>query len=495
MSADFTPFCDLLARAAGLHYPREKWDDLRRQMRPAARELGYADAEQCILALGETPPSPAQLGVVLHHLTIGESYFFRDPASFTYLQQHVVPDLLRRRGGAATTITVLSAGCSQGQEAYSAAIAVQRALPAGSRCTVSVVGADLDEAAVRTAERGVYTSWSFRGAPEWLLSQYFLPHGPDRYEIIPAIRALVTFRRANLIDAAAVRGVAGGSADVVFCRNVMLYLTPEANDRVLSTLETVLADDGTLFVSPTETGVPGLSRFCPVRGAGTAVFIKKASFAEAGRQAASPVRPARRRAASPGAAVARRRAAGAAPSSARVPVDGERRRRPRGDAFDEVLTEARGLLERGEYREAEERLAPLLAAQPDHSGALALAARAWADRGLLQKARDACRAALRADPTDAEQQYLWAMIHLELGDAEEAAAALRRTLYLDGGFALAYCGLDALARSQGRLEEASRQRARAVAALRALPADAVVRGGAGTRAGELLAMMASGGEA
>src|SRR3972149_8402451 len=88
---------ELVAAQMGLHFPPERWRDLERGIRSAARQFGFTDEEACIQWLLASPLTRSQVEVLASHLTVGETYFFREKRTFALLEEHVLPELIRSR--------------------------------------------------------------------------------------------------------------------------------------------------------------------------------------------------------------------------------------------------------------------------------------------------------------------------------------------------------------------------------------------------------------
>ncbi len=208
----------------------------------------------------------AELTRLVQALTINETYFFREPAHFAALER-LLPGLAAR----SQRVRLLSAGCATGEEASSLAITAWRVL-GGRPGTFEVVGVDIDEAALARAREGLYGPWSFREESFSRAAQFLRAEG-DRWRVVPALRSLVRFERLNLVEA-----VPEGPFQVVFCRNMLMYLTPENRRAVVERLTQQLASGGVFFVGSAESlewGPPDLKR---VRAHG-AFFYQRAEAA------------------------------------------------------------------------------------------------------------------------------------------------------------------------------------------------------------------------
>ena len=109
---------DFLALQMGLHFPRERWRDLERGIAAASREAGYAQVEDFIHWLLAAPLTRTQIEGLASHLTVGETYFFREKISLDILEQQILPQLLRARAQTGKHLRIWSAGCCSGEEPY-----------------------------------------------------------------------------------------------------------------------------------------------------------------------------------------------------------------------------------------------------------------------------------------------------------------------------------------------------------------------------------------
>ena len=165
-------------------------------------------------------------------VAIGETYFFRHPEHFALVSERVLPRLGR-------PVRALSAGCASGEEAWSLAACVS----AQAGAATEVVGLDVSEAALEIARRGEYSRWSVRSdaASTWSA----LHPTPDGYVVEPTLRPRVRFQQHDLREPIA---PVFGLFQVIFCRNVLVYLDAKAATRVVASLEGALAPDGVLVL-------------------------------------------------------------------------------------------------------------------------------------------------------------------------------------------------------------------------------------------------------
>jgi chemotaxis protein methyltransferase CheR len=120
---------DFVATEMGLNFPKQRWPDLENGLRAAARDFGFPDVDACLQWLLSARLRKNQVEILARTLTVGETYFYRDKRSFEFLETRVLPELAGRRRDRDRHLRLWSAGCCTGEEAYSLAMAVCRAIP------------------------------------------------------------------------------------------------------------------------------------------------------------------------------------------------------------------------------------------------------------------------------------------------------------------------------------------------------------------------------
>lgn len=443
----------VIAGRLGLHFPADRHADLARGLAGAALELGFPDINAFASQLLARPLAREELRVLASHLTVGETYFFRERAMFDALAGHVIPDLVERRGRV-RQLRTWSAACCTGEEPYSLSILLRQCIPDPRHWQASVLATDVNEHFLRKAADGVYGEWSFREAPGGFREAHFTRTADGRYAIRPQVRQGVSFATLNLVDDDFPSAASDTQAmDLILCRNVLMYFSPAGAAKVLGKLWRALRDDGWLVLGASEGGhaLAAFSGFTPVNLGGVTVFRK------ADRVAGSN-------------AMHRQLRHAAAPSTLEGTPAGAGR-------------EASGMT-RGPGA-----LAPP-AATPDPS-LLPRRARELANEGRLDDALAYCARWIAAQPLDAGARYLHAVIQKEAGRPEEAARSLRQAIFLQPDLVLAHFALGDIAREGGRRAEARRHFANALALLERLAADEPLPESDGLTAGRLKEVIAS----
>jgi chemotaxis protein methyltransferase CheR len=476
-----TDVSELIAEKLGLHFPPQRHVDLRRGLTDAAAQFGFPDVGAYAAWLLAAKPSTPQLHSLASHLTIGETYFFRDRRLFDALARHVLPQLIRRRRGREQRLRLWSTACSTGEEPYTLAILLQQLLPDWDDWNVTILGTDINARSLQKAAAGVYGEWSFRDCPPELRQSYFAPAGEGRVAILPHIRRRVSFRQMNLAEDGFPALYSDTNAmDVILCRNVLIYFTPTHVRRLVENLRHALLDGGWLAVSPSECSQALFGRYAAVEFAG-AILYRKREAVEQPHDSWAAYRPT---AAAPAAVIAPTPAA-VVPSvfNRRAAAESESAPRPAAEfaaaSTAEPVAAAQALYGAGRYGEAAQLLL-LFATSPApvrpglSPTGFSLLTRSLANQGRFAEALSWSGRWIAAAKIDASAHYLQALILQELGDTPAAQRSLQRTLYLQPDFALAHFALGNYASDSPRSATAIRHYGNALRLLRSrLPQEQV----------------------
>lgn len=422
--------------------------------------------------LEATEPARGEIAALAQELTVSETYFFRHAEQCRAFAEQALPDRLRARLPA-RRLRILSAGCSTGEEPYSLAILAREAVTDPS-WTVEVLGVDVNPNVVEKGARGVYSPWSLRETSAAAQMRWFRPEGRG-FRLDEAVRSAVDLQVRNLAEDDP--GLwPQGAYDVVFCRNVLMYMAPPSAQAVVARLTRALAPGGYLFLGHAET-LRGLSQdfhLCHTHGA---FYYQRRNGVSPAPLPSPPADRERREDAprggdrtvsvaglpSPGAwegmgegpgvrgARSRNRAEPAVPASPVTPAAGLGGALDllRGDRFAEALALVRAL--------------PLEARQD--ADALLLQAVLLAHGGRLEEATATCRELLAGDDLNAGAHYVLALCREGAADPRGAIEHDQMAVYLDAGFAMPRLHLGILARRTGEHETARRELTQALALL------------------------------
>ncbi|PIE70267.1 MAG: chemotaxis protein CheR [Deltaproteobacteria bacterium] len=204
---------------------------------------------------------------IIDAISTNETYFFRDNAPFDLLQHKILPDLIDNRiqksglGRMPVPLRIWSAACSTGQEIYSIAMILKELSIVAPQYRVKLMGTDISNQAISKASYARYNKFEVsRGMDENRRRRYFYQDG-DHWKLNDELRAMVSFRQINLMKP--LLGL--GKFDIIFCRNVMIYFTPEARQTLYKKLYDLLEDDGYLVIGATESLTNDSKWFAPQR--------------------------------------------------------------------------------------------------------------------------------------------------------------------------------------------------------------------------------------
>ncbi|MBI5486047.1 MAG: methyltransferase domain-containing protein [Deltaproteobacteria bacterium] len=468
---------EFVAENLGLWFPSERTAELERGLSGFARERGEAGAAVAVRAMLAQAPSRAVLAALAGHLTIGETYFFREPAALDALASVVVPELIARRRASGRVLRLWSAACCTGEEAYSLAILLRRLLPDLDDWSVTILATDVNPGFLSRAAEATYRPWSFRAMPEGVGGAWFVERAQGERTVRDDVRRMVSFGELNLAEDAYPALVNDTNAmDVILCRNVLMYFAPERAARVIERLRRCLVPGGWLVVGAAETSMADFAGFGRVGFEGATIFRR-----DDGEELAVPApRPAGRDlpAGEPRGREYDRSPIGDQGWTQDAPPHPSCGLQPAAAFAPETAPEARG------------SVAGAGTPDPDHAGAEEAASpasrvRELANAGRLEEALELCGSALERARLDGELHYLRAMILTERGAVAEAGEALRRTLYADPDFAPAHVALGHLAVRLGRRDEARRHFRNGLALLERRAADEVLPEADGMTAGRM----------
>jgi chemotaxis protein methyltransferase CheR len=416
----------------GLDYYAARDDDFASRL---GRRLTAVNSGNCGAYLRGLQQENVELDALVGELTIGETYFFRQNEHFDLLRETVIPELLRANRNT-RELRIWSAGCATGAEPYSVAILLaQDFAGAFQDWRVTLLGTDINPDFLAQARKGRFSRWALRDLPENVIAAYFKP-SDKHWTVDPSIRDAVTFRYHNLTEDHAHPAPDTLPFDLILCRNVMIYFSPDRIRRLGIRFHELLNPGGWLLPGHAEYSLEAFPQFTLVRESNATVYRR------------------------------------IAPAEASAPFE------PTQETFEPALPPVPKVFS--------------LPPEPSHSFPDdAEDARILADTGHWEDAAAICERILRADALNATAHFTLALVLAHRGLSEEAVRQLRRAIYVDGDFALAYYHLGNMLQSAGDLPGARKAFLNVCELVSDLPPDAPVSHGDGIQAEELrdLALM------
>ena len=369
-------------------------------------------------------------------LTIGETYFFRDQGQFDAIRDVILPDIFKRNQ-ASKEVRIWSAGCSNGAEPYSLAILLERELAGqGDGWQIHIYASDLNRGYLAQAAEGKFRAWALRSISEEMKKDWFTQDGRV-WTIHPRFKQWISFHQMNLVESDfSTPQPAGAHLDLILCRNVMIYFTPEVNRHLVAHFHRALAAGGWLVVGASEYNLEHYTAFQTVNAPEAKLYRKAASAGT--EMVQEPTSPPPEHVMPPVASGPDKSSAeGISDSAAVSEVDG--------------LRELAGLADRGDWQSAGE----------------------FAQRLLTEN---------RLHPAI---HFYRALIFENLGAPDASARSLRDAIYLDRTFAMAHYHLGLALQRDGKIREASRSFDNVLKVLTGVPDDTIPTAGRGVTAAAL----------
>lgn len=393
-------------------------------------------------------------------VTVGETYFHREPDQFEALRNTIIPDVQARKG-LEHVVRFWSAACSSGEEAWSLAMVCQRA---GLHDRCRILATDISRESLHKAEHGEYRQWSIRG-PVTDFASSFLHKTAGGWRIADSLRRHVVFDYLNLaLDNYPSLASGTWGCDVILCRNVLIYFDRKTVEAVVRRLYESLSPGGWLVLASTDPSPTEIAPFEMVQAPGCLLYQR-------------PVTPQ------------------PAPVSEDIAVtdDAWVLDEPEPALVDSTilrsgdlkLQQAQEALRRGDLALVQD----LTEDRNDNAVASALLVRALAGQDTDQ-AEQACAAAVDRHSTSEELQYLHAALLLELQRYPAAEQAVRKALFLDRGLAIGHFTLGIILQRAGNRGAASRAFVNCRRICERLPATTLIPMSDGEHAGRLAQMAA-----
>lgn len=334
---------------------------------------------------------------LISFITTGESYFFRDRGQINLLKHHLLPDAIQKNKDS-TTLNILSAGCSTGEEVYSLAIILGELIPNLDNWNINLVGVDINIEAISKARKGIYPQWSFRGVENHYRSVYFR-HKLEGWEIIESVKKRVKFYQCNLV-ADEISFFPIGSVDLIICRNVFIYFDRDKIATVLTKFIELLRPGGRLITGHTELQEQEITPLQVLTFSESLVYEMPSS------------------------------------KSSEIAL--------KDDLF--VITPnskelGKQSFEEGKYQETIGYLQDWLNLNPQDQEALILIAQSYANQANYEKAIKLCHHILEIDSSSLAALGILAQIAEEQDRLEDAKEYLRRITFIDPNYVTAYLDL------------------------------------------------------
>jgi chemotaxis protein methyltransferase CheR len=490
LSAHVQRFRAVLTRRLGLEFDDGKTAALADLLHSRSDAHDVA----AYLARLEAPGGQTEVRELARELTVGETYFFRHADQFRSFEEVALPARILARSSV-RALRILSAGCASGEEAYSLAVAVRNGVPEIDSWQVKLQGIDVNPSMIAKAVRAHYSAWSLRETSPEKRERHFQADGRD-FRLDETVRKMVSFEERNLVDDDPLFWQEQ-VFDVVFCRNVLMYFTPDAARAVVAKFARSLAPGGFLFLGHAET-LRGISQDFHLRHSHDAFYYQRRDGADAPGMAPTAVQlhaPPLDVGSLSWAEVIQ----GASDRIAKL----ERQSTPPrpvanaqalAGAVDQSVWDLRPaveMLRQERFVDAMDLLQALPAGSSTDADAQILRAVLFTNSGKLTEAERVCQQMLATDELNAGAHYLLALCREHAGDRTSALNHDQAAIHLDAGFVMPHLHLGLLARRAGENDRARAELGRALALLPREDASRILLFGGGFAREALIALCRS----
>ena len=391
----------------GLHFSENRFKDLKKCLINAAN-LKDIDLNLYIELFLSKQLSIEDYKELANCLTIGETYFFRDKKLFDVLRKNIIPNIIDSKR-LNKTIAFWSSGCSTGEEAYSIAILMKELLVDFNQWNIKILATDINLNSLSKAKEAIYGEWSFRETDISFKNKYFDMIEPNRYKLKEEIKKCVEFSYLNLADEIyTIDNNFIKDVDIIFCRNVLMYFSEEQAKKIVNRYYRILNNKGWLIVAPSESLFLNKTEFIPTNINKTFLY-------------------------------------------------GKNQMKKQNKAYLDFTTS-----NKINFVEKEEIYKPLKKINAKSMEPKVIECkinyeeqcRLKANEGELEKALLLCKEAINQNKVNPIYYHLLANIEQELGDIKSAVDALKKAIYLDPNFVMAYFDLGNLFLKLGKNKEA-----------------------------------------
>lgn len=263
-------FAKYIEENTGIVYRDTNIYQLETRLENVAKSLGFANSEE-LWQKSQQGIQGLFKQVLLDTATNNETSFFRDTKVFKAIESFCISEIQKLRPSA-LTYQLWSAACSTGQEPYTLSMIFAERANKGQTFNFNIWATDFSERVLNYAKAGVYSQLEVqRGLPTNLLLKYFSKNADDTWSIQPDLQKNIRFDRLNLFDP---WPVSSGLFDIILCRNVLIYQSPENKKKVIEKMSAKLHPKGFLILGGAESMI-GLSEDFNQLSIEGAVFYQK----------------------------------------------------------------------------------------------------------------------------------------------------------------------------------------------------------------------------
>lgn len=267
----FVEIRDLFYLRSGIYFTSAWEKIISERVKLRMKFLAFANFEDYIAFL-RSDKGQAEISSLYNQLAPEEAFFFSNEQQFAAFEKIIKDEILRKDTDSVATVRVWSASASTGEEAYSLGmIFLEQVKPLFPNAKIQIIGSDVNDEALAVARRGEYPERSMINLPNAYKQKYFLQQG-NKYIISDEVKRLIRFVSLNMYNSDEIKHIQ--NCDVIFCRNVLVYLDLETKKKLISNLYDSLNTGGYLFIGYTES-LHGVSKLFKLNHLPKALGYKK----------------------------------------------------------------------------------------------------------------------------------------------------------------------------------------------------------------------------
>jgi chemotaxis protein methyltransferase CheR len=243
-NAEYKNLQDFIYNKSGMFFPLSRKHYIRQKILKRIQTLSCSSFKDYLQIL-QRELIPGEIIHLFNEITVNETFFFRDLPQLEVLENHIFPEAAAR---GRSTINILSAGCSSGEEPYTISIILMEKFP---QLSYNIWGIDISDQVVAKASQAEYSEYAVRFVPKQYLKKYFIRIDQGKYKFNDQYRANIKFRKFNLMEFDSIP--IDIPFDVLFCRYVLIYFDRDSKQKVIDSFYTKMAPGGYLILGNSES--------------------------------------------------------------------------------------------------------------------------------------------------------------------------------------------------------------------------------------------------
>jgi chemotaxis protein methyltransferase CheR len=242
---------DFINELSGLYFDDDSKYFLEKRLNNRLKSHQFTNFEDYYFYLKYDRRKDEEINAIAEILTTNETYFFRENLQLKAFSDEILPEIKAEfEKNGQKELKIWSAGCSTGEEPYTLAMLIKDS-GLFDGWNIEIFGSDISLRVLTAARNGVYSKSSFRFTNKRYIDKYFTPMDGGAHRIIDDIKDMVTFGQLNLINTSKAGTIE--KADIIFCRNVIIYFDDKTKKQVIESFYKRLKDKGFLFLGHSET--------------------------------------------------------------------------------------------------------------------------------------------------------------------------------------------------------------------------------------------------